>query len=194
MKQLTPLKKKIDTLALEARTLSINNQKDMEKATILLSNINKYVDSIKEQKETLTKPINTALKNIRTMFKPLEVTYEEAITVIRHQMTLYQTQAVLEARRAEDNIASRVKEGRGNLSLSKAVERLAEIDRPEKEVATDAGLVQFAEVKCFEVVDLSLLPITYHLPDEVAIRKAMKEGTELQGVRYWTEQQPRNYR
>ena len=192
--KLIPLKKKIETLANEALALNITTPHEMQIATVILSNINKYVDSVQEQKDLLIKPINVSIKNIRTMFKPLEEIYEQAITDIRAKMTLYQTQAVLEARRVEEVIANRVKAGTGNLSIEKAVEKISKIERPEKEVATESGLVQFAEVKCFEVTDISKLPIAYHLPDEVAIRKAMKDGREIDGVRYWTEQQPRNYR
>ena len=193
-KQLVPLQKKINTLAEQAKNLTITSKEDMVKATTVLSNINKYVDSVKEQKETLTKPINVALKNIRSIFKPLEESYEEAIASIRLKMTSYQTKAIEDARAQENAITARVAPGKGNLSIDTAVKKISSIERPDKETSTDAGLVQFVETKRFEVIDLSSLPLQYHLPNEVEIRKAMKEGKELPGVRYWTEQVPRNFR
>ena len=45
-----------------------------------------------------------------------------------------------------------------------------------------------------ELENITLLPIEYHLPDMVAVRKVMKEGKKLPGIRYWTEQRPRNTR
>ncbi len=193
-KELIPLQKKISTLASEASSLIIASPKDMQEATTILSNINKYADSVKEQKETLTKPINLSLKNIRSMFKPLEESYESAIAIIRQKMTQYKMAEDERVRIEEEKITARIKEGKGNLSISKAVEKIDQIERPEKETSTDAGLVQFVATKKFEIIDKSKIPLDYLIPDETAIRKAMKEGIELPGIRYYIEQVPRNFR
>lgn len=193
-KQLIPLQKKINTLAEEAKTLAITSKDEMVKATTVLSNINKYVDSVKEQKDKLTKPINEALKNIKTMFKPLEESYEEAITIIRSKMTKYQTEETARVREEEAKIAARVKEGKGNLTIETAVSKIANIERPDVSVEVGSGTVQFVATKKFEIVNKSKIPLEYMIPDEVSIRKAMKEGKELPGIRYFTEQVPRNYR
>jgi len=193
-KELVPLQKKVGALAEEVEGLEIKGAKDMEKAVIILSNINKYADSVKEKKETLTKPINTALKNIRAMFKPLEETYEGAVEMLRSKMSKYQTAEVARVRAEEAKIAELVGEGKGHLKISTAVKKIEELKTPEKEVATDAGLVQFREVKKFEIMDMVLLPIEYHTVNESLVTKAMKEGKELPGVRYYTEQVPVNYR
>ena len=79
-----------------------------------------------------------------------------------------------------------------------AISKLEALPVTEKEQSTSEGLVQFADVKCFEVINLALLThetgVEYILPNDTLIRKAMKEGRELPGVKYWTEKQPRNYR
>ena len=193
-KSLVPLKKKIITIAEQVEKFEIVKADDLKVAVTLLSQLNKYADSVKEKKDLLTKPLNTALRAARAMFAPVEETYEGAIEILRLKMTKYQTEQVKIKQEAEQKIASRVKEGKGNLTLDTAVKKMAEIKQVEKEVATDVGLVQFREVKRFEVVNMGLLPIEYHLADEVAIAKLMKEGQEVAGVRYYTEQVPVNYR
>lgn len=193
-KALVPFQKKVSVLAKQVEGLEIVDTKTMSNAVVMLSTINQYSDKVKAQKEKLTKPINESLKNVRAMFKPLETTYEGAIEMLRAKMSSYQTQEVARVREEEAKIAERTKAGKGNLSIDTAVRKIEAIETPEKEVATDEGLVQFVEVKKFEVIDMKLLPIEYHVADDMAIRKAMKEGKELAGVKYWTEQQPRNYR
>ena len=82
----------------------------------------------------------------------------------------------------------------GKIGIDKAVDKLAQIDRVDKKVETDSGSTSFVEHQCFEVVDITKLPTDYLLPDEVKIRASMKLGTKLPGVRYYTEQRPRNSR
>jgi hypothetical protein len=193
-KSLVPMQKKVSALATQVESLEIVDAASMQSGVVILSNINKYLDSIKESKEKLTKPAMETLKNIREMFKPLEQDFGVQKENLRQKMSLYQTQEVARVREEEAKIAARVKEGRGNLSIDTAVKKIEAIETVDKTVNTDVGTVQFVETKLFEVVDLSKVPIQYHLPNETEIRKAMKEGKELEGIRYYTQMVPRNYR
>ena len=93
-----PFQKKVSALATEVESLEIVDATSMQTGVVILSNMNKYMDSVKEQKEKLTKPINESLKNIRAMFKPLETTYETAIEALRGKMTKFQTESVAKAK------------------------------------------------------------------------------------------------
>jgi hypothetical protein len=187
MKSLIPFKKKVSELATQVESMEIGNAKELSQAVTVLSSINKYADSVKEQKEKLTRPINESLKNIRLMFKPLEESYEGAIKMLREKMSKYQTAEVARAKEEQAKIA--LTEG-----IDTAIAKMNEIAVPDKSIETKAGTVQFREVKKFKVMDMTLLPIEYHLPDERSIQAKMKEGKELPGVKYYTEQMPVNYR
>jgi hypothetical protein len=192
-KELSPFIKKVSILESEVNSLEIRSNEDMKKATVLLSNLNKYGDKVMEMKEKLTKPINESLKAIREMFKPVEV-YKGMIETIRSRMSVWQTSEINRMRSEEAKIAARVGEGKGKLRIETAVKKMDAIDKVEKEVATDQGLVQFREVKKFRVPDISKLAIEYHMVDEKKIQDTMKNGIELIGVEYYTEQIPVNYR
>ncbi len=193
-KQLVPFQKKVSALASQVESLEIVDATSMQSGVVILSNMNKYMDSVKEQKEKLTKPINESLKNIRAMFKPLETTYEIAIEALRGKMTKFQTESVAKARIEEQKIADRVGSGTGHLKIETAIKQIEKVETPEKEISTTSGLVQFVETKKFEVTNLAAVPVDYILPNEVAIRNAMKLGKEIPGVRYYTEMVPRNFR
>lgn len=175
-------------------TAVIETPKDMEKAVNTLSILNKTMDRLTEDKEKLTKPINTLLKEIRGRYKPFEEQLEDTIGILRKKITAYQTAAKKKADDEALKIAGRVGEGKGKLKIETAVKKIDEIDTPDAVVSSDQGTAKFVTVKKFEVVDLSQIPIEYHVADEVAIRKAMKEGKELPGVRYWEEESVRNFR
>lgn len=193
-KELVPIKKKIEAVAEKAKDIAIRSSDDMATATVILSQMNGYMDSVKEKKETLTKPLNEALKNARAMFKPLEETYEEAIEVLREKMSFYQTQQMKIKREEELKIASRVKEGKGNLSIETAVKKIEALPQVNKEVATDAGLVQFREVKVLVILDPLLIPREYLVIDESRLLKDLKEGKTVAGATTETKQVAVNYR
>lgn len=191
-KTLTVIEKTIAPIAEQAQTLTITNDIQLKNAVEILSTLNQYNDKITEEKEKVTKPLNEALKAERARWKPLETMYEQAITLIRSKMTAYQTELVRLQKEKEQKIADRI--SKGTLKMETGIKKLENLPTVEKEHATEKGLVQFREVKRFEVTDIKALPTEYILPNETAISNAMKLGKEIPGVRYYTEQVPVNYR
>jgi hypothetical protein len=186
--------KQVAPLVEQAQSLTIENQKDMTAASEFLSKLNKTLDGVTKEKEKVTKPMNEALKAERARWKPYESQLEEAISIVRKGMTTYQTEQTRIAAEKQAKIAGRVGAGKGKIGVETAVKQMQEIEKPEENIETSAGSTDFIPVPCFEVMDITMLPIEYHLADEVAIRKEMRAGRELAGVRYWIEQRPRNFR
>lgn len=188
------IEKEVSPIVSRAAALEIKDEKSMTGGAELLSTLNLRLDKITEEKERITKPLNEALKAERSRWKPFVDQLDEAIALIRRKMSAYQTEQKRIADDEADRIAARVKEGKGNLKPETAVRQMEEIDRPAGAVTAASGMVKFKTVKCFEVMDLSLVPLDYHLANEVTIRKAMNADIEIPGVKYWTEQRPDNYR
>lgn len=188
------MEKKISPVISQAESLVIDNARTMEQAVEYLSQANKFLDAVVEDKEKLTKPINQVLKDIRAKYKPLETGLEGVISMLRSKMTRYQTDA--EAKRIEDEeaIANRVGNGKGKIKVETAVRKIDELDTVESKVEGASGSVSFRKVRKFEVINVAMLPSDYIMADEVAIREAMKAGKELPGVRYYDEQVPFNSR
>lgn len=180
------IKKEIAPIVTEVENMSINNSADMSQATSTLSQLNSFLDGLTKEKELLTKPINEALKEIRARYKPTETVLEEAIATIKKKMGSYQQLALAEQKKAEEKIANKVMDGK--LKVETALRKMGDIERPEDKIKTDSGTASFRTVRKFEVVDIALLPIEYHLANEVKIREALKNGVELPGVRYFEEQ------
>ncbi len=193
-KSLVPLQRKVSVIAEQVEALKIVDATSMKRGVVMLSTINVYGDSVVAQKKKLTSTINESLKNIREMFRPLEQSYEGAVEMLRTKMQVYQTQEVARVREEEAKIAARVKEGRGNLTIDTAVKKMEAIATPEKEVATDQGLVQFRETKILKVLDINLIPKEYFNLDEGRLLKALKSGIEVAGATTETIQVPVNYR
>jgi hypothetical protein len=193
-KEIETLDKEMTPVVRQAVKLEISNSADMKSAVEILSTINKYADTVKEKKESITKPLTLAIKNTRLMFAPLESKLEEAIGSLRSSMTSYQTQLTRKAQEEEERIAARVGEGKGKIKVETAVKKMEEIEKPDAVVVTDEGLVKFREVKKFKIVDVSKIPLEFMMPNEVEIRKSMMLGVRIDGVEYYSEQVPYNTR
>jgi len=188
------IKKTVNPHIVNAERLVIDDELTMKAAVELLSNLNRYNDKIGEEKEKITEPAKQIVKVENARWKPLEDTFKTAIALVRGKMIAYQTEQTRKADEDAAKIAARTKAGKGNLSLDSASKRMDEIVVPEKKVEATSGGVRFQPVKCFEVVNLAMVPIQYHLANEVEIRAQMKLGNEIPGVRYYVEQRPVNNR
>lgn len=188
------LEKEIVPFIKKADSITISSANDMTKASEILSVVNKYADTVKERKESVTKPLNTALKAARALFSPLEDKLDGAISSIRSAMITYQTEQKRIADAEAKKIADRIGDGKGKLQIATAVAKIEAIDRPEEKIIVESGSIKFRTDKKFEIMDKTLVPMEYHEIDQVKVRIAMKAGIELPGVRYYEEQIPINSR
>ncbi len=193
-KDITVFEKEIDPIASEAEVLIIATQEDMAGAVTLLSNLNRSLDKITEEKEKVTKPLNEALKAERGRWKPFETKLESAISTIRSKMSSYQTESARLAKIEEEKIAARIAPGKGNLSMETATKKIDEIERADKSVATDAGLVKFRTDKKLKITDALIIPREYLVVDEKAVFEALKKGTTIPGAEIEEVQTPVNIR
>lgn len=193
-KRIAVVAKQVSPIVEQAKSIVIKDLKGMEAATELLSQVNTKLDEIEKEKGEIIDPAKAIIKKEKARWEPWESVLEEAKDILRKGMSAYQTEAKRIADKKQADILARAKPGKGNLSLEKAVEKIENIDTPAATVATESGSLKFRTDKKFEVMDMTMLPLEYHLADEVAIRKAMKEGVELPGVRYYTEEVPINSR
>lgn len=186
--------KEVAPLVKQAQDIKITDEKSLTSAVSFLSKLNTTLKSVTKEKEKVTKPLNEALKAERGRWKPFEDDLEKSIETVRRAMTNYQTEKNRIAEEEKSRIADRVGEGKGKLKVETAVKQMEAVDTPVNSISTNAGSVRFKTVKKFEVMDITMLPHEYILANETAIREAMKDGKELPGVRYYTEEVPWNGR
>ena len=186
--------KEVSPIVSKAVELKIVDSETLKVGVELLSVLNQWNDKITAEKERVTKPLNEALKAERSRWKPVETQNSEAIEHIRDEMSKYQTEMVRKQKEEEQKIANRVREGKGGLKIETAVKKIEALDVPDKEVATEAGLVQFRETIILKIIDISLIPREYFELDESKLLKDLKAGKQVSGATTETLQVPVNYR
>lgn len=186
--------KKIFPLVEKANSLKISSDKTMAESVTLLSQMNKIIDGIKVEKKTIIDPAKEIIDRENARWRPIEDQYKPAIAAIRQAQSDYQTQKTREAQEAAAKIAARVGDGKGKLKAETAVAMIDEIDRPENNISTDAGSVRFRTDKKLKIMDETMIPRKYLLPDEKKILEDLKKGIDVKGCIIEEIQTPVNSR
>ena len=185
--------KKINPVIEEVNSIEITSE-TMPKAVELLSQLNKFLDKLTEEKEKITKPMNEALKEVRSRYKPTELLLEGAISHLRSDMSQYQTEQLRIKKEEEEKIAARIGDGKGKLKIETAVDKINNLNTPASKVSTDAGEVKFRTDKKLKITDENLIPREYLEINESKLLSALKLGNIIPGAEIELIQTPINSR
>ena len=188
-KEIATLEKQFTPLVLKAGKLVITSKKEQDAAGKMLTELQGYAKKLKDRKEEITKPLNTALKSARELFKGPEEKVLEAIEAIRSGMGTYQLEQEREAQAKQDKIAARVGEGKGHYSAETASKKMAEVEAPGA-VVNDGGIVKFRTDIKLEITGYDA--VMNHIAanrlmdlvelDQTALLKWIKAGNEVPGA------------
>lgn len=186
--------KKINPVIEKINSFNIVSAETMQEGVQYLSQLNQFLDKLTEEKEKLTKPINEALKEIRSRYKPTELLLEGAISHLRSDMSMYQTEQLRIKKEEEEKIAARIGEGKGKLKIETAVEKINNLENIPSRVSSDAGEVKFRTDKKLKITDEKLIPREFLIIDEKSLFSALKLGKTIPGAKIELIQTPVNAR
>ena len=169
-----------------AQSVVIENLEQYKEAVDIVAKLKEYGSQIKEKKESLTKPANDILKKARLMFAPIEEQLKRAEGIIKIKLLDYKRKSDEEARAKEEKIASRVEAG--TLKLETAEKKMEAIERVDNTTQGSFGDVQIRTNKKVRIINESLLPREYLVPDNVAIRRDALGGKQIPGVEVYEEE------
>jgi len=178
--ELAPIKAQTTKAEAAATALQIKTTDDLTVATELLGKIKTVGKMITAKKESITKPLNEALKNARAFFAPLEKQWWDAEKIVKDKMIDWQTKQLALAAKKTEVIEKKVEAGK--MTFDKAAEKIEAVT-PQKNVTTNAGAAQFRTVKEVVIDNETLIPREYLMLDMVKIRKVALAGVVIPGVR-----------
>ena len=177
-KQIQIVKKKVNTALRIANAIQIT-EKTLPEGIDFLKKIKEVGKYIQQQKEKITKPLLTALKNAREMFRPIEENYSEAERIVKGKILHYNIEQEEKRKEKEAKLAARVE--KGTMRPETAVKKIEEMPEVKNEGKT--GRVQMREVKEVIIEDETKLPRKYLIPNNVLIRKDALQGIKINGVK-----------
>lgn len=179
-KELQVVKRNTTKAANAAEALTIESAEDMAKATELLSKINLAGDMIKAREGAITKPLNSALKSARELFKPLKTAQSTAKATVSRKMIAYQTEVEKKEAEKKAKIAARVE--KGTMKFETAAKKMETMPEIKNKVEAKSGTVTFKEVRVPKVFDETKVPREYFTLNMVKIRKDALAGVVIPGV------------
>lgn len=193
-KRIAVIQTELSPIVTKARGVVVTDEKSMQAASLMLSELNKKADMIEEEKQKVLKPLNEARTAEINRWKPVLSVLETATDHLRGTIGAWQTAEVKRVRAEELAIANRVGEGKGKLKVETAVKKIEEIETPQGQVATEAGLVKFREDKIVKITDEKLIPREYLVVDEKKLLEALKGGVAVPGAELDIKMTPVNFR
>lgn len=171
--------KEVSPLLEQAKIIEIKDEVSLEQATEFLSNLNAKLDQVVDSRETITKPLNEALKQARLKYKPIESALESSIDIIRDKMSAYATEIDKERKKQEQKIQDKLENG--NMSIPTALKKLETLDSVPSTVSSNSGSVSFRPVEKLKIVNPLLVPRQYLTINEKAVLDDLKNGVKVAG-------------
>lgn len=133
----------------------------------LLVDVKTRQKRITEMKQSATRPMNEALKNIRAWFAPAEELLGTIEREVKNKVASYHTLLEIERERATEALG---KEGATSAEVGAALTNLGAAQAPKT-----AG-VSMREVWDFEVLDMRAVPVGFLQVNEADVRRAIANG------------------
>lgn len=171
----TETKKQVLSVQQVANQLSVTSPEQAEQASTVLHDIKEATQVLTEKKVDITRPMMESLAKVKALFAPLELALKDADKMVRAKMLAYQIEAEEAKEVAKAKIAARA--AKGTIKGETAVKKLGEVG----EVAKTQG-VKFTTRRQLEIIDESLIPREFLVPNREAISKALFAGIVVPGA------------
>lgn len=185
-KEIAIFKAQVSRLENKADSIMIESKEHYTEAIDIVAKLKDTGSKIKLSKESITKPLNESLKNIRALFAPLEEQFEKAERIIKIKLLDYKRKIDAEAKAKEDAIAARVE--KGTIKLETAEKKIENIERVEQTTKGKIGEVQIRKIKKVRIINEADIPREYLIPDMVSIRRDALGGKSIKGVEVYEEE------
>jgi TPP-dependent 2-oxoacid decarboxylase len=156
-KELVVVRADVGKLLKSADKLVIEDKVSMLTANELLVDVKRKSKILKQQKDKMTKPMNEALKAVRSLFKPVEDELGQITRILTDGIVTVKRRLDEEARQAEQKIL----EDKRITRVDTTMRKMSEIDTPDNQMFAEHGSSNFSEVKVLIIDDIKLIPIKY---------------------------------
>lgn len=147
----------------------ITTKQQYEDAASNMKAIKALVKEAEKEKKQLIDPLNVVIKRIREHFRPFENKAAEAEAKLKSQMSSY----LLESEKKAKAIEQKLEDGK--------IKKVATAVKKQNEILVTTNIRKVWTAVC---VDASKTPRKFLVPDEAAIKAALKNGEKVDGWKW----------
>lgn len=159
--------------------IKVTSEAKLEEALNARVVIGEAAKQIATAKKSILNPLNMAIKNARALFAPLEAKVMEQDRYLYDQITKWRFVQ-------EEKIAAKMKKVEGDIKSGKITITQAgqRIEKAEEKITK----IPARKVEKLRILDISKIPAQYLLPNEPAIKAALRRGENIPGAELYTEE------
>ena len=185
-KELVELKTQVTGPQDQANKLVIASEEDANKAADILHEITNVEKLVTAKKESITKPLMASLASVRDMFRPIETACADAKKTIKGKIMDWQVAEEARIEKEKNRIEARVE--KGTMRADTAAGKLEDLGEAPKKAQGSVGKVQTRVVVKVRVIDETLIPREYLIPDMTKITEAViRQGVAVPGIEKYEE-------
>ncbi len=169
-------KQRVESIADTSR-IRVLSQPTFEQARAKRIEVKGIKNQVNEKKESITKPLNEALKNVRSLFRPIEDKLKLIDDYLKSQVLTYNSKLIAEKEQREKEAEKKVEKGE---TIEKATKGLTKTNEKLEVIKT-------RKLKKVRIIDESKLPREYLIPDEQKIKAALLSGIKVEGAELYEE-------
>lgn len=185
---ITPIVKK------SAEVSEILTPESEARAVEFIAQVKRSLKLVDEMRKVLVKPIRDALDNVNQRFSAILKPLEEAETTVKASLSQYrQSGTFLALQKQAEETEQKAREAIASGDIA-AMEQLADEQALARSqtgtVQTTSGSVHYRTNKQWRISNLDLVHRNFLIPDEKAIKEAIKQNLTIPGVEVWEEKVP----
>jgi seryl-tRNA synthetase len=185
-KELSVVKTQLTKASSVVAELVIATPEDYKHADEILGKVKQVGKLVKEKKEEITQPINSSLKKIRDLFKPLETKYEEIEMTIKTKMLSYRKAEDARIEADKKKIADKVESG--YIKTETAIAKLETVGDTKADLKSAGVKTSVRKLPRVKIVDATLIPREYLLVDTAKVLADLKTGVVVAGAELYYEE------
>lgn len=171
----------------ETSRIIINSQPTFDKAKDKLGEIKEIKKIVNDKKESITKPLNEALKNVRGLFKPIEDKIDVIENYLKTEVLKYNQKLLAEQRKREEEANKKIEEEQAKGKSLDEI-NIDKIAKPLTNITQKVEAIKTRKIKKLRIINEQLIPREYLIPNEVAIKEALLNGIKVDGCEIFEEE------
>lgn len=185
-REIVQIQREAGDLVQRAQNYQVVSDETYEEAGGIVSWIAQGKKRIEARRKFFTQPLNDQVKKINELFKELSMPFVKSDAIVRNKMLDYRQGQEKKRRDEEEKMKKEAEKIAKKEGISKE-EVIASMEKKETVSTTDKTTVR--KDWTFEIIDVNKIPRKFLMPDEVNIRKAVRNGVrKIAGINIYEKE------